>query len=288
MSKHPAARNSQRPSQSAARALSGDAAPGAQASREIHAADPIESEAAEVVSLDSLIPDDGGVSLDELSAAYAQLMTKGEDPYEPAPAPSEPAASGPWGEMPEEDTDTPGDSDQACEVSPRSILEAMLFVGHPFNEPLTSKQVSSLMRGVRPDEIDALVVELNAIYQQAGAAYTIVAAGAGYRLELRPDLMPVRDRFYGRIKEARLSQAAVDVLAIVAYHQPVSAEEVDALRGKPSGAILSQLVRRQLLRISRPDVKPRKPIYETSDRFLETFGLDRIEDLPRSEELGAP
>lgn len=246
----------------------------------------VEVESPEVIALDKLSPDDGGVSLDELSAAYAQLMTRGEDPYEPAPPRNELAAGGLRDEA-EEPPDEPSDADLACEVSPRSILEAMLFVGHPFNEPLTSKHVSSLMRGVRPEEIDALVVELNALYEQAGSAYTIVAAGAGYRLELQPDLVPVRDRFYGRMKEARLSQAAVDVLAIVAYHQPLGADEVDTLRGKPSSALLSQLVRRQLLQITRPGTRPRKPIYSTSERFLQVFGLDSIDDLPQSEELGA-
>ncbi len=64
----------------------------------------------------------------------------------------------------------------------------MLFVGHPQNEPLTNKQVASLMRGVRPSEIDALVRELNRDYRARGCPYWIVAEGAGYRLALRDEL----------------------------------------------------------------------------------------------------
>ena len=72
-----------------------------------------------------------------------------------------------------------------CEISPRTILEAMLFVGHPANEPLTAKQVASLMRGVLPREIDELVRELNDAYAAEGTPYRIESDGAGYRLTLR-------------------------------------------------------------------------------------------------------
>ena len=71
-----------------------------------------------------------------------------------------------------------------CELSPRSILEAMLFVGHPQNEPLRSDQVAALMRGVMPREVDQLVEELNGIYREGKHPFQIVSAGAGYRLEL--------------------------------------------------------------------------------------------------------
>jgi segregation and condensation protein B len=104
-------------------------------------------------------------------------------------------------------------------------------------------------------------------------------------MALRPDFGPLRDTFHGRIREARLSQAAVDVLAIVAYHQPVSAEQIERLRGKPSGAILAQLVRRDLLSIERPAAQKSKPAYSTTSRFLDLFGLGGIEELPRSQEL---
>ena len=95
----------------------------------------------------------------------------------------------------------------------------------------------------------------------------------------------LRDRFYGRVREARLSQAAVDVLAIVAYRQPVTAPQIAELRGKPSSRLLSQLVRRGLLEIRRPDDRRSNPEYRTAERFLELFGLQSLEDLPQSEDL---
>lgn len=236
--------------------------------------------------------DEHGLPLDELTQAYADLIARGDDPYAPVPDPDllpfaspskedgedaeEPVAE----ELEADEPPAAADADAACEVSPRTILEAMLFVGHPENQPLTSEKVASLMRGVRAQEINELVVELNRSYDEEGCPYRIESAGAGYQLVLRDEFHSLRDVFYGRVKAAKLSQAAVDVLAIVAYKQPLTREEVDALRGRPSGSLLAQLVRRQLLRVERPHDKPRTPRFCTTDRFLQLFGLESLRDLP--------
>ncbi len=182
------------------------------------------------------------------------------------------------------DVELADDTEDPCQLCPRSILEAMLFVGNLQNEPLTSAQAADLMRGVTPEEIPDLVDELNQRYTANGAPYQIISEGAGYRLTLRPAFYDVRDRFYGRVREARLSQAAVDVLAIVAYRQPITAEEINKIRGKPTAGVLSQLVRRQLVCIHRPGQR-QPPIYRTTSRFLELFGLESLEDLPQAEDI---
>jgi segregation and condensation protein B len=227
-------------------------------------------------------PDDQGLSLDELSQAYAALLGKGADPYQQAGDPPRERA-----------TDRAhGDCEQvirapvpACEVTPKTILEAILFVGHPTNEPLTSERIAGLMRGVTPAEIDDLVQELNADYQGSRSAYFIASVDCGYRLALRSEFAGLRDSFYGRIREARLSQQAIDVLAIVAYQQPVTQAEIERLRGRPSAPILSQLVRRDLLSVERHGTGKAKPTYRTTERFLDLFDLDDLSDLPRSQDL---
>jgi segregation and condensation protein B len=243
------------------------------------------------LGLDDFVePDDQGLSLDELSRAYAAVLGKGADPYpqsgqtaaegaSPAATPSVAADS--TSELLEFE---PADDD-ACPITPKSILEAILFVGHPANEPLASERIAALMRGVRPGEIDELVKELNAQYAVEGAPYTIVSVDLGYQLTLLPEFAGLRDAFYGRVREARLSQSAIDVLAIVAYQQPITQDEIDRLRGKPSGAILSQLVRRDLLVLIRPAEKKAKPVFHTTDRFLDLFDLDQLSDLPRRQEI---
>lgn len=235
-------------------------------------------------------PDDAGLALDELGQAYAALLLQGSDPYEDLPTAAERQMNGPEPPPPVALADErprrvieAGDDD-ASDISPRNILEAMLFVGSPDGQPLEPKKIAALMRGVRTDEIDELVQDLNRQYDAEGAAYRIASVGAGYQLELRPSLSPVRDALYGRVREAKLAQTAVEVLAIVAYRQPITAEEVDRLRGKPSGGVLSQLVRRDLLAIERPAEKKQKPLFRTTPRFLDLFGLDDLADLPQSIE----
>ena len=129
-----------------------------------------------------------------------------------------------------------------------------------------------------------LVRDLNRGYAAGGCPYEIVGEGDGYRLVLRREHDALRNRFFGRIRETRLSQPAIDVLALVAYQQPITAEQVRQQRDKPSSHILAHLVRRGLLRIERPDPKRRTAHYHTTDRFSKLFNLQSLDDLPRSED----
>jgi len=226
------------------------------------------------------------VSLDELTAAFAQAMGYPKLAAETAETPEPSAAAAPAEAAPptpvavEEPPAPP-----ACPVTPASIVEAMLFVGNRSGEPLTARQAADLMRGVDAAEVEAVVEELNRRYEADARPYHIVAEHGGFRLTLRDEYRALRDRFYGRIREARLSQAAVDTLAIVAYQQPISADEINRLRGKPSQRLLAQLVRRGLLRIAQRDTKTRTPFYATDARFLALFGLSSLADLPQSDEV---
>jgi segregation and condensation protein B len=214
------------------------------------------------------------LSVDQLTHAFAQLMGE-ERTSESKPAAPEPSP----------DSLLEPDEEDDSNVTPESILEAILFVGHPLNEPLTSRMMASYLRGVSPTEVDQLIEHLNRSYREDDAPYEIVSEGPGYRLTLRSEFESVRDMFYERIREVRLSQVAIDLLAIVAYNQPISRQEIDAMRGRPSGAVLSQLVRRQLLVVQREPKTPKKILYTTGDRFLDLFGLQSLDDLPRHEDF---
>jgi segregation and condensation protein B len=172
-----------------------------------------------------------------------------------------------------------------CEINPRSVVEAMLFVGRPDDRPYSSREMAAAMRGCSPAEIDAAVAELNAIYERDAAPYEIIGSANGYRLALREALGRMRDKFFGRVREAKLSPATLEILSIVAYNQPITADEVSRLRGAACGAALSTLVRWQLLRLDRPAGRDERPHYSTTDRFLRLFGLENLAALPRSEEL---
>jgi len=244
------------------------------------------------------------LSLRSLSEAFAEALARGradtespqadpgvpdqtasehvEDARPTDEAPTVPPVSVPEPPFAPEPTESENDP---CPVNPRTIFEAMLFVGDAGNRPLESAQAASLMRGVEAMDVLALVDQLNASYRERGCPYRVTSDEAGFRLTLDTPYYSVRDKFYGRIREARLSQAAIDVLAIVAYRQPIRSDEVSRLRDKPSHHILSQLVRRRLLRVERPAESPRKPLYHTTERFLELFELASLAELPESEAL---
>ncbi|MEX0937394.1 MAG: SMC-Scp complex subunit ScpB [Pirellulales bacterium] len=218
------------------------------------------------------------ISVEKLNEAFAEMMSVSSGRDQSVSA--DPGAPQ-QGQSPRPDSSQP----DAHPVTPQSIVEAVLFVGRPSHRPLPSREMAAIIRGVSPREIDAIVANLNSQYDEDGSAYAIVSEGNGYRMALRESMHHVRDKFFGRNRATRLSQAAIEVLSIVAYNQPVSGDEVNELRGKSSSGILTQLVRRQLAKIERPAEQPRKPIYRTTDRFLRLFGLDSLDDLPRSEDL---
>ena len=234
----------------------------------------------EIVAEGADIPPAEGadITVEQLTEAFAEMM--GDDPEEDAAEATSDEAED------SDEVEADGiDEDEACPLSPQSILEALLFVGHPENKPLTVDAACELIRGVDADEITEIVAELNRSYEEEGNPYFIEQNASGMQMRLRGKYQRIRERFYGKQREARLSQAAVETLALVAYNQPMTSAQVHKQRGKPSGAILSQLVRRQLLSVERPKEKPRTPRYATTERFLDLFGLDHLEELPRSDEV---
>lgn len=224
-------------------------------------------------------------SLDMLSQAFAKAMGKQPADGEPG-ATLEKQARPEASETSDPSPSTPKISPAANVISPKSITEAILFVGHPDNQPITAQTIAALLRGVDADEVKQLVEELNIEYDQQGIPMSIEPTGDGFRLELRSDMEAVQDRFYGRVRHAKLSQLAVDILAVVAYNQPVTREEVEKLLNDapPAGRVLNQLVRRDLLIRRAAADQPKRKEYHTTDRFLTLFQLSEIGDLPRTEE----
>jgi segregation and condensation protein B len=195
---------------------------------------------------------------EELSRTYAAIV--GEDTL-PAAAHEEPA--------------TP--------PQPLRIIEALLFVG---GSPLNAKRAREILRGLTQQQFDEAVSQLNADYRRQARPYSIQPQEAGWALTLKPRWRPVIDKLYGGVREARLSTSAVDVLAIVAYRQPITKAETDNFRGADSGALLRQLVRRGLIQIVPMPGAPRKEVaYATTVKFLDMFGLTSLDDLPKTHDL---
>lgn len=171
----------------------------------------------------------------------------------------------------------------AVPPQPLRIVEALLFVG---GAPLTAARACEAVRGLTETQFLQAVESLNQQYRRQGRPYFILAQGQGYVLNLRPRFRAVNQKLYGSVREARLSPQAIDVLALVAYRQPATKQEIDSIRGAESGALLRQLVRRGLIAVvHRGEAAQREVSYGTTPCFLELFGLGSLDDLPQTQDL---
>lgn len=164
----------------------------------------------------------------------------------------------------------------------RRIVEAMLFVG---GAPLTAERAAEAVRGLSGEQFRDLIDGLNRDYRRQSRPYRIQVREHGYELALQPRFRGVHERLYGSTREARLSPVSLDVLALVAYRQPITRQDVEALRGGESGSALRQLVRLGLVAVQRGESAQRAVEYSTTSRFLAMFQLRSLDDLPRTQDL---
>ena len=164
----------------------------------------------------------------------------------------------------------------------RSIAEALILASP---EPIPLARLSSLIPRCQPALARALVGELNSEYAERGRAFEIWEVAGGFQLRTLPAFAEYVQASQPE-RPLRLSHAALETLAVIAYRQPVTRAEIEHVRGVDAGAVLRSLLERNLLRIAGHREVPGRPLlYATSRRFLEIFGLARIEDLPTLRDL---
>jgi segregation and condensation protein B len=156
-------------------------------------------------------------------------------------------------------------------------LEAVLFVA---DEPLSSAVLGHLV-GADRRTAERLLEDLAAHHEHVGSGLSLRRVAGGWRLYSHPDAAPVVERFVRSSRHSRLTRAALETIAIVAYKQPVTRHQVEAIRGVNSEGVLKALVERGLLAETGRDEGPGRPVlYGTTPEFLERLGLDSVGDLP--------
>lgn len=188
---------------------------------------------------------------------------------------------------PVEESEKESGSDPTSSVprlQPVRIVEAALFVG---GMPLTVKRLSGVLRDeFDRDFIERAIDELNLQYDDENRPYEVRLEEGGYRMVLRPEYETVRNRSYGfGPKEVRLSQEVLEVLALVAYRQPITREEIEKAGKSNANGALRQLLRREIIGLERTGKSAKDVRYHTTPRFLQIFGLADLNELPRSEDL---
>lgn len=172
---------------------------------------------------------------------------------------------------------------QKEELSPLALLESLLFVA---SGPVSAGRLASALE-TTPAAVESLLGALEQEYQARGLR--LQRSGAGVQLTTAPGAGSVVERFLGLEVTTRLSQAALEVLAIVAYLQPITRPQIDHLRGVNSDGALRTLLSKGLLEEVGRLEKPGRPIlYGTTPDFLQHFGLDALSDLPPMEDEETP
>jgi segregation and condensation protein B len=203
------------------------------------------------------------------------------NPGTPEPTPTEPDSPIPSPESPIPGSEPPTSS--LPPLDPAQVVEALLFAA---DAPVKLDRLAELAE-VSPETARAVIDSLNATYQETGRAFRVQRVAQGFQLYTMPAYAEFVRRLYQHQYTHRLSRAALEVLAIVAYKQPVTRPEVEQLRGVDcSGPIVTLLERRLIATYGRA-ARPGNPfLYRTTPEFLRYFGLAGLEDLPRMEEIG--
>jgi segregation and condensation protein B len=156
-------------------------------------------------------------------------------------------------------------------------LESLLFVS---DEPVSSTVLAQAL-DVERREADTLCEHLARAYEERGAGIVLRSVAGGWRLTTHPEAAPVLEQYVLTSRHARLTRAALETLAIVAYKQPVTRHQVSAIRGVDSDGVLRALVDRGLVgEVGREDAPGRPMLYGTTPEFLERLGLSSLSALP--------
>jgi segregation and condensation protein B len=178
------------------------------------------------------------------------------------------------------------------------IIESLLFAT---DRPLTPKalahalhEAAKLSPGpetllhakVNVGEIEAALEQLRTSQQESGSSLLVHEVAGGFVLKTRPEFAAWTNRLFDAPKAPRLSQPALETLAVIAYRQPIGRAEIESVRGVAVDGVVATLLERKVIRIAgRSDQPGRALLYETTPLFLELFGLKGLDELPNADEL---
>jgi segregation and condensation protein B len=166
----------------------------------------------------------------------------------------------------------------------KKVIEAIIFAS---DYPVTEKEISKTFDNeIKEKEIEAIVNDLNEEYSKSGRAFKIERIAGGFSFLTLPEYHGWLVKSLENAEKPKLTVKSLETLAIIAYKQPVTRIEIDAIRGVNSDYLIRQLLEKGLISIVGRAQAPGQPLlYGTSERFLRYFGLNEIEDLPRLKEI---
>jgi segregation and condensation protein B len=190
-------------------------------------------------------------------------------------------ADGPVEDAPDDFDGDAENSDSLAAVDSR-LLEALLFSTH---HPLTAGRLAELMDLSATKPVRQAIKDLNAQYEESHRSFRVEQVAGGYQLLTLPEFGEHLQRLHQREIDTKLTKAALETLASIAYKQPILRADIEAIRGVACGETIRSLMEKRLVNIAGRAEEPGRPIlYGTTKRFLEVFGLNTLKDLPQSED----
>ncbi len=189
-------------------------------------------------------------------------------------------------EQPAENAEELAEPPEDFEPTVESVVEAVLFAS---DEPLSVQRLVNIVEAGSIKQVRDCVKELNDKYRSNGSAFRIEQIAGGYQI-MTLDVFGYWLKKLVRVRtETKLSQAALETLAIISYKQPVIRADIEAIRGVAAGEVIRNLMYKGLVKIvGRAEVLGRPMLYGTTKKFLDIFGLNTLKDLPKIEELKKP
>ena len=223
---------------------------------------------------------------DETTTVMAEPDPQHDDDIESRRSATAPAEE-PDGVVAEADDDADSAENAGSDIEVNlGLLEALLLSTH---HPLTAGKLAELLDLGATKPIRAAIKSLNEQYDSSGRSFRIEQVAGGYQLLTLPEFGDPLKKFHQREIDAKLTKAALETLAIVAYKQPILRVDVEAIRGVACGETIRNLMEKHLVKIAGRAEEPGRPIlYGTTKRFLELFGLNSLKDLPQSDALTKP
>ena len=164
-------------------------------------------------------------------------------------------------------------------------VEAVLYATEA---PLAMPRLRAIFPDATPQQLREAITDLQADYEREGLAFTIVEFGGGWQLATRPEYAPLVLRLYGARRHVRLTKAGLEVLAIIAYRQPITRLDIEDIRGVQSSGALATLLERNLVTVvGRADTVGHPILYGTTREFLNHLGLKGLAQLPPLPEVEA-
>lgn len=180
------------------------------------------------------------------------------------------------------------DAGKKPDISPEEValhVEAVLMTT---DRALTATRLSEVLGGVGIKAVNAAVAGLNELYESTGRSFRIEALANGWQVVTLAKFGSVLSELHKTREQTRLSPAALETLAIIAYKQPIIRAQIEGIRGVACGEVLRSLIERHLIKIvGRAEELGRPILYGTTKTFLEVFGLASLDDLPKAEEFKA-